>query len=99
VAGTQVSTLATYLLLDGFQGDYEVAVVVSNDSDLVLPLQVVRDTLRCRVGVLNPQKRISRALHGAATLYKQIRTGLLGASQFPVTLQDAHGAVTKPVGW
>jgi hypothetical protein len=91
--------LATYLLLDGFQSDYEVAVIVSNDSDLLLPLQVVRSTLGRRVGVLNPQKKIGRALHGAATFYKQIRAGLLGASQFPATLQDAHGTITKPVGW
>ena len=33
--------LATHLLMDGFRDDYELAVVVSNDSDLLLPVQVV----------------------------------------------------------
>ncbi len=27
--------IASYLLLDGFRNDYEVAVIISNDSDLV----------------------------------------------------------------
>jgi hypothetical protein len=30
--------IATYLLLDGFQKSYEVAAVLSNDSDLVEPI-------------------------------------------------------------
>src|SRR3989304_4492909 len=37
--------LPTYLLRDGFQGEYEVAVVVSNDSDLVHAIEIVRDEL------------------------------------------------------
>ena len=37
--------LATYLLLDGFRGGYEAAIVVSNDSDLVEPIKVVHQEL------------------------------------------------------
>lgn len=91
--------LATYLLLDGFQGDYEVAVIISNDSDLLRPIEVIRNTLGHRVGVLNPQKNTSRALLRVSTFYKPIRAGLLRASQFPPTIQDAHGTITKPVVW
>jgi uncharacterized LabA/DUF88 family protein len=91
--------LATYLLLDGFRGDYEAAVIVSNDSDLLLPIQIVRNDLGLRVGVLNPQKLVSWALRPAATFYKPIRAGLLRASQFPQILHDAHGAITKPANW
>jgi hypothetical protein len=40
--------LATALLSDGFKGLYEVAVVVSNDSDLAWPIQVVRDELKLK---------------------------------------------------
>ena len=47
--------LATHLLYDGFKNDYEVAVVVSNDSDLLEPVRVAR-SLGLTVGVLNPQK-------------------------------------------
>ena len=91
--------LATYLLMDGFQGDFQVAVVVSNDSDLLEPIKVVRSTLGLRVGLLNPHEHPSLALRGVATFYKQIRKGLLKASQFPNTLHDAHGMITKPAAW
>ncbi len=46
--------LATYLLMDGYDGDYEQALVVSNDSDLALPIKMVRDKLRLPVGIVNP---------------------------------------------
>ena len=44
--------LATHLLKDGFEDDYECAVVVSNDSDLMEPIKVVRHSLGKSVGVL-----------------------------------------------
>jgi len=46
--------LASWMLLDGFRKDYEQAVVISNDSDLVEPLRMVRYELGLGVGVLNP---------------------------------------------
>lgn len=33
--------LASLLLVDAFRSDFEVAVVISNDSDLVLPIKIV----------------------------------------------------------
>ena len=49
--------LATYLLVDGYEDDYEQAVVISNDSDLALPIRMVRDTLRKPAWVVNPSVR------------------------------------------
>ena len=37
--------LATYLILDGVAKEYEVAVILSNDSDLTLPISLVRTQL------------------------------------------------------
>jgi len=91
--------LATYLLRDGFQGEYEVAVVVSNDSDLVHAIEIVRDELSLSVGLLNPHKRPSVRLKPVATFYKPIRGGVLKASQFPNPLHDSHGIITKPADW
>lgn len=51
--GTDVN-LATYLLVDGFHGEYEQAVVVSSDSDLALAIRKVRDVIGLPVGVVNP---------------------------------------------
>jgi uncharacterized LabA/DUF88 family protein len=54
--------LATHLLVDGYNDDYEIAIIVSNDSDLLAPIQVVTGQLKKPVGMLNPQKHPSRAL-------------------------------------
>ncbi len=91
--------LATFLLLDGFRNDYEVAAVISNDSDLKVPIEIVQTELGLRVGVVNPHPvaRRSRALHG--TFFKQLRASALKACQFPPVLQDANGRIRKPRSW
>jgi len=91
--------LATYLLLDAFQRDCDVAVVISNDSDLKLPIEIARSELGIRVGVVNPHPpaRRSRALE--PTFFKQLRTSALGACQFPQVLADAKGEIRKPARW
>jgi NYN domain len=91
--------LASLLLADGFRGKYEVAVVISNDSDLVLPIQIVRDELGLPVGVVNPRGHPSRELLVVSTFFKRIRPGLLRASLFPEMLRDAQGTISKPTSW
>ena len=91
--------LATYLLLDGFDDDYEMAVVISNDSDLQFPIKVARSKLGKQVGVLDPSDRRSFELFSAASWYRRLRSGPLAASLFPDTLTDANGTISKPEGW
>jgi hypothetical protein len=91
--------LASMLLADGFKGDYEVAVVVSADSDLALPIRIVRRQLQLPVGLLKPGERFANELARAATFAKPIRKGVLAASQFPPQLTDEHGTITKPSAW
>ena len=94
--------LATYLLADAFRGDAEAFVIVSNDSDLMEPMRIVRHELGMVVGILNPQppQKRSRALLGCKpTFFKQIRAGVLAASQFPPVLTDPNGTITKPPSW
>jgi hypothetical protein len=91
--------LATHLLHDAHLGRFDVAVVVSNDSDLLEPIKIVRQDLHKQVGILNPHPNPSRALLPHIDFIKQIRAGVLNAAQFPVTLTDAHGTFTKPATW
>jgi uncharacterized LabA/DUF88 family protein len=91
--------IATYLLLDAFDADYELAVVISNDSDLLLPITAVRRRFGLAVGVLNPQKKPSVVLQREANFFRPIRQGPLSASQFPTILTDARGSFTRPSGW
>ena len=101
--GTDVN-LATYLIMDGYEGDYEQALVISNDSDLALPISMVRDKLRLPVGVVNPNPEAKGnytpvELRQAATFLRRIRRNALRNSQFPSSLSDSAGTFHKPVDW
>ena len=93
--------LATRLLADGFNGVYEQALVISNDSDLASAIKCVRDDLRVRVGVASPDRTnsIQRSLKEAATFVMTIRAHHLRDCQLPNTLQDASGMIRKPPRW
>ncbi len=95
--------IATYLLLDCFKGEYEQAVVISNDSDLALAVRTVRDELKKRVVVVNPVRGAARGtveLRQASTeMIDHIGTELLEGNQFPLQMTDAKGSFSKPRGW
>lgn len=91
--------LACNLVWDAVQKDFDLAVVVSNDSDLLEPIKIVRKQLEFPVGLINPQKKASRVLVPHATFQKQIRPGLLAKCQFPNQLQDSNGVFHKPPSW
>ena len=46
--------LATHLLHDAHTAKFDIGVVISNDSDLLEPIKLVRHHLKKQVGVLNP---------------------------------------------
>lgn len=91
--------LASYLLLDGFRSDCQAAVVISNDSDLKVPIELAQAELGLVVGVINPHPpaRRSRALQ--PTFWRQVREPQLRRSQVPAVMTDAKGTIRKPPGW
>ena len=95
--------LSTYLLLGAFEGDYEQAVVISNDSDFVLPIKLVSEPLKLRVGVVYPNVGNHRSapneLTDAARFTRRLRRNALRDCQFPNVLTDAQGVITKPASW
>lgn len=91
--------IATYLVSDAYESKFDIAVVITGDSDLTEPVRLVKDRLGRRVGILNPQDRPSFHLAGVATFYKRVRTGVLRSSQFANPLRDAVGEFHKPQGW
>ena len=92
--------IAAHMINDGHKQLYQVAVLLSNDSDLVEPVKIVRNELNLPVGVLNPfVKSPSSDLRKAATFMKPIRAGVLASSQFPATMKDANGSFYKPPAW
>lgn len=96
-------SIATHLVADGFRGDFEQAVVISNDSDLVEPILLVTRELRLPVHVLSPHKPPtppSYHLRQVASSYSLVDRTLLGACQLPPVLPDIDGRIVrKPTTW
>lgn len=63
--------LATHLLADAFRGDFETALVITNDADLGEPIRLVRHELGLTIGVASPHPphRRSGALKPAAPTF------------------------------
>ena len=91
--------LATHLICDGYEQQFDVAVVFTNDSDLATPIRVVKERLGKVVGIINPHKYPSQELQKHASFLKTVRAGVLSASQFPAIMQDQYGEFHKPEGW
>ncbi len=91
--------LATYLLMDGFKKDYQMAIIISNDSDLTEPIKLTIEQLGLSVGVLHPHRTPSTQLSQAASFYRPIRERALKMSIFPPILIDSYGTITKPINW
>lgn len=99
--------LATHLLVDAFEDHFECAIVVSGDSDLATPIEMVQNKTGKKVGVFLPQlqqagrqPRRAAKLQQVATFFRtNLRPGVLLASQFPDTLHDGQGTFNKPVTW
>jgi uncharacterized LabA/DUF88 family protein len=92
--------LASHVLMDGFRKSYDLAVLITNDSDLLEPINMVRKDLGLKVGILNPGQHPSRVLlPPTVNFMKRIRSGVLKASQFSQSLSDANGTFQKPSTW
>ncbi|MCH8191538.1 MAG: NYN domain-containing protein [Chloroflexi bacterium] len=94
--------LASYLLLDCAKGDFEEAVIISNDADLMVPIELVVTQFGKSVGVINPhpKKRRSVMLKKVASWTLQtINRHHVENSQLPSTLTDSNGTITKPSAW
>ena len=100
--GTDVN-LSSFLLLDGFKGLYEQALVISNDSDFALAIRMVREELGLPVGVVNPNTNpkaaTPRVLSDAAPFTRRLRSTTLSNCQFPDKLMDKAGRIEKPLTW
>jgi hypothetical protein len=94
--------LATFLLLDAFRHESDIAVVLSNDSDLAEPIRVLIQDLGVPVGLVNPHQAKYRSrdlLKLGPLFFKQIRPKALGVCQFPRVLHDSQGEIRCPDDW
>lgn len=92
--------LATWLVADAFRSRFETAIVVSNDSDLAVPLRLVCEELGLPAILLNPQVTMAWHLSQIPNVsHRRVTFKALAASQFPEELTDEHGRINRPEGW
>jgi uncharacterized LabA/DUF88 family protein len=88
--------LATHLVFDGCQGRYDVAVVISNDTDLCEPIRVVAQELKMPVGLLSPVDSPAKELTAVSTFVRRIKKSALKSTQFPDAVKVG---IEKPQKW
>lgn len=89
--------LATYLVRDAFTDQCDVAVVLSNDTDLVEPIRVVREELDKPVGLICPSPRPAKSLAAVASFCRMLTPARLAAAQFPNPIPGT--SIRKPEAW
>lgn len=97
--GTDVN-LAVDLVHHALAARFQVAVVVSNDSDLCRAVRIARHEGGIPVGVINPHpRRQSHHLATEASFLKTVRKADLAMSQLPDLLHDTLGTIVRPIEW
>lgn len=94
--------LAAFLLRDCFENFFDDAVVISNDSDLSTPIEIVVKGYSKPVMVINPNRRqylSSQLIQVASNYYPTINRSVYRNSQFNIWVTDAIGTFSKPSTW
>ena len=91
--------LAVHLVNDAWLGRYDSAMVISDDSDLVESLKLVRKHHDKEIIVANPHygRRTSDRLKTEATSVRRIRAGIVASSQLPNPIPNTN--IHKPLSW
>jgi uncharacterized LabA/DUF88 family protein len=88
-------------MTDAFQDQFDVALLVSADSDLVGPVKAVRRLFGLkRVVVAFPPGRSSKALKQVANVQIYVGRNVLAKSVFPDQVVKPDGYILRrPVEW
>lgn len=93
--------LATHFMNDAFRGRFEVALILSQDTDLIEPLRIVKHDLAKTVGVgwlemTKPGKKHRRV----TDFIRHVTPSMLARCQFPEPAIGKGGQrISKPVEW
>jgi hypothetical protein len=94
--------LASYLLRDAFLGHSDAALVVSADTDLILPIRMLTRELGMVVGLINPavNRPAAPKLAEVASFVRHVAVKDLSESQFPDTIAPLRGKpISRPARW
>jgi uncharacterized LabA/DUF88 family protein len=93
--------LAAHLINDGWHGRYDIALIMSQDTDLVEPIRMVSSELNKIAGLAwLDGRRPSRHLAQVSSFVRHVTKSDLAASQFPNPLpRNPGGPIHKPASW
>jgi uncharacterized LabA/DUF88 family protein len=93
--------LAVHLLHDGWKGRYDMALVMSQDTDLIEPLRLAKTELRKTVGLIwLDGRRPDQNMVAASTFVRHLTKADLAAAQFPNPIRKPDGTeIIKPASW
>ncbi len=93
--------IAVKMMELAFKGEYEKAILISADSDLIPAIQAVRRIYPLvRFTVVVPLKRKGRALQNEADYFREMRVSHLKRSLLPETITLSSGKkLEAPPGW
>ena len=89
--------LASHLIRDSLTNAFDVAAVITNDTDFVEPIRIVNEEVGLPVGILSPVPRPAKSLEGVASFVRRIRHDHLRASQFPELIPNS--TIGRPESW
>jgi uncharacterized LabA/DUF88 family protein len=91
--------LGVHLVRDAFRRDFDVAAVLTNDTDLVEPVRIVTRELGMRVILLTPSAKPAASLAAVASNVRHVHP-YIGPCQLPdpVPVPDKR-PISKPKGW
>ncbi|MDP2329221.1 MAG: NYN domain-containing protein [Reyranella sp.] len=93
--------LAVHLVNDAWSNHFDVALVLSQDTDLIEPLRMVSKGVGKPVGLVwLDGRRPDRGMANASSFVRHVSHADLIASQFPAQIARNPGSpIIKPTGW
>lgn len=93
--------IATHMIFDAFNDKYDMALLISGDSDLVPPIRNIHENFKNkRVFVGFPPKRFNNSVALAAKGSMVIGRKKLNDCQFPLEIEKEDGYILKkPKNW
>ena len=89
--------IASHLVRDSFKNEFDVAAILSNDTDLVEPVRILTQELGKTVGILSPVARPAASLARVAKFVRHIRADHLKAAQLPDPIPGS--TIARPPTW
>ncbi len=89
--------LASHLVRDACKGKFEAAAVLSNDTDLIEPIRIVKEEMGLPVALLTPVGDPAIRLVEAASFVRHVKRHHLRRSQFPDRIPGTD--LERPATW